>query len=34
MVKIILSPRYEIDITGTDLLSLAELGGGWLILKN
>ena len=31
--KIIKSPRYVIDITGTDPLSLGELGG-WLILKN
>ena len=28
MGKIITSPRYVIDITGTDLLSLGELGGG------
>ena len=28
------SPRYGIDITGTDLLSLGELGGGGLILRN
>jgi len=34
VVKIIVSPRYEIDITGTDLLSSGELGGGLLILKN
>ena len=33
MVKIISSPRYEIGVTGTDLLSLGELGGGGLILK-
>ena len=26
--KISTSPRYVIDITGTDLLSLGELGGG------
>ena len=32
MGKISTSPRYGIDITGTDLLSLGELGGG-LILK-
>ena len=32
--KIRRSPRYGIDITGTDLLSLRELGGGGLILKN
>ena len=31
--KKITSPRYRIDITGTDLLSLGELGGGGLILK-
>ena len=31
----ITSPRYVIDITGTDPLSLGELGGGEvLILKN
>ena len=30
--KINTSPRYLIGITGTDLLSLGELGGG-LILK-
>ena len=34
MVKIIISPRYVIDITETDLLSSRELGGGGLILKN
>ena len=34
MVKIIVSPRYEIYITATDLLSSGELGGGLLILKN
>ena len=34
MGKISTSPRYGIDITGTDLLSLGELGGGRLILKN
>ena len=28
MGKISTSPRYGIDITGTDLLSLGELGGG------
>ena len=28
MGKISTSPRYGIDITGTDLLSLRELGGG------
>ena len=33
MGKIRTSPRYVIDITVTDLLSLGELGGG-LILKN
>ena len=33
MGKISRSPRYVIDITGTDPLSLGELGGG-LILKN
>ena len=32
MVKIIMSPRYVIDVTGTELLSLGELGEG-LILK-
>ena len=32
MGKISTSPRYGIDITGTDLLSSGELGGG-LILK-
>ena len=32
MGKIIRSPKYVIDITGTDLLFLGELGGG-LILK-
>ena len=26
MVKIIISPRYVIEITGTDPLSLGELG--------
>ena len=30
--KISTSPRYVIDIMGTDVLSLRELGGG-LILK-
>ena len=34
MEKISTSHRYGIDITGTDLLSLGELGGGGLILKN
>ena len=38
MVKIIrrisTSPRYVIDITGMYPLSLGELGGGGLILKN
>ena len=33
MEKISRSPRYVIDITGTDLLCLGELGGG-IILKN
>ena len=33
MVKISTSPRNGIDIAGTDLLSLGELGGGGLILK-
>ena len=33
MGKISVSPRYVIDITGTDLLSLGELGGG-LVLRN
>ena len=28
MEKISRSPRYAIDITGTDLLCLGELGGG------
>ena len=28
MGKISTSPRYMIDITGTDPLSLGELGGG------
>ena len=28
MGKVSTSPRYVIDITGTDLLSLEELGGG------
>ena len=28
MGKISTSPRYVIDITGTNLLSLGELGGG------
>ena len=32
MVKIIISSRYVIDITGADLLSSGELGGGGLIL--
>ena len=34
MGKIITSPRYAIDITGKDPLSLEELGEGGLILKN
>ena len=34
MGKISASPRYMIDIIGTDLLSLALLGGGGVILKN
>ena len=34
MGKISTSPRYVIDITGTDLLSLGEFGGGGLTLKN
>ena len=34
MGKIITSPRYVIDITGTDPLSLGEFGGGGLIMKN
>ena len=34
MVKIIISPRYVIDITGADPLSSGELEGGGLILKN
>ena len=33
MEKISTSPRYEVDITGTDPLSLGESGGG-LTLKN
>ena len=33
MGKISTSPRYVVDITGADSLSLGELGGG-LILKN
>ena len=33
MGKISTSSRYVIDITGTDLFSLGESGGG-LILKN
>ena len=33
MKKLNTSPRYVIDITGTDPLSLGELGGG-LIPKN
>ena len=28
VVKIVTSPRYVIDLTGTDPLSLGELGGG------
>ena len=32
--KISISLRYVIDITGMDLLSLEELGGGGLIMKN
>ena len=31
--KISTSPRYVIDVTGTDSLSLEELEGG-LVLKN
>ena len=38
MGKISRSPRYVIDITGTDPLYLGELGGGrfkfWKIRKN
>ena len=34
MGKISTSPRYVIDITGMDPLSLDEWGGGGLILKN
>ena len=34
MGKIRTSPRYVIDITGTDFLYLGECGGGGLILKN
>ena len=36
MGKISKSPRYVIDITGTDPLSLGEFGagGGGVILKN
>ena len=33
MGKISTSPRYVIDITGTDPISSGELGGGF-ILKN
>ena len=33
MRKISISPRYVIDITGKDPLSLGDMGGG-LILKN
>ena len=33
MGKISTSPRYVIDITGTDLLSLGELGGGVILNK-
>ena len=32
--KIITSPRYVIDITGTDPLPLGSWGGGSSILKN
>ena len=32
--KISPSSRYVIDITGTNSLSLGELGGGRIILKN
>jgi len=34
LVKICTSPRYVIDITGNNSLSLGELGRGELILKN
>ena len=34
MGKISTSPRYMIEITGTDPLSLGQLGEGGLILKN
>ena len=34
VVKIKRSPRYAIDITGTDLLCFGDLGGGGLIPKN
>ena len=34
MGKISTSPRYVIDITGTDPLSLGELRGEELILKH
>ena len=33
MGKVSTSPRYAIDITRTDPLSLGKLGGGGLILK-
>ena len=32
--KIITSPRYVIDITGTDTLSLGDLGGGGVNSEN
>jgi len=32
--KISTSPRYVIEITGTDLLSLGNFLGGGLVLKN
>ena len=34
MVKIIISPRYVIEITRTDPLSLGRFGERGLILKN
>ena len=34
MGKISISPRYGIDITGTDLISLGKLGGGRVNSKN
>ena len=34
MGKLSTSPRYGIDITKMDLISLGEFGGGGLIQKN